>query len=43
MFNPDIECPTYAAQKELGYDPHPNQILEEACPLCPHRPKRLEK
>jgi hypothetical protein len=43
MFNLDIICPVYVAQKEMGFSPDPNDILERACPQCPKRPKRLEK
>ena len=43
MFNEDIDCTAYAAQKELGYDLDPNEILEKFCPRCPKRPRRLER
>ena len=43
IFNLDIDCPYYSAQKELGYEPNPNEIREKSCPQCPNSPKRLEK
>jgi hypothetical protein len=43
MFNLGIDCPVFIAQMDAGYTPKPNQILERACPMCPKRPKRLEK
>ena len=43
MFNLEIYCPSYAAQKELGYEPNQNEIQEKACPQCPNSPKRLEE
>ena len=43
MFNMEIDCPSYSAQKELGYEPNLNEIREKSCPQCPNNPKRLEK
>ena len=43
MFNLKIGCPVFKAQHDEGYSPDPNQILERACPMCPKRPKRLER
>ena len=43
MFNLEIDCPSYSAQKELGYEPNPKEIQEKACPQCPNNPKRLKK
>jgi len=43
IFNPTIDCPSYAAQKELGYEPNLNEILEKACPQCPNGPNNFKK
>ena len=43
IFNPTIDCPSYAAQKELGYEPNLNEILEKACPQCPNGPTNFKK
>ena len=43
MFYPEIDCPSYAAQKELGYEPNPKEIRERACPQCPNGPNMFKK
>ena len=43
IFSPEIDCPSYAAQKELGYEPNLNEILEKACPQCPNGPTNFKK
>ncbi len=41
IFYPEIDCPSYAAQKELGYEPNPKEIQEKACPQCPYSLKNI--
>ena len=36
FFNPEIDCPSHEAQKELGYEPNLKEIQEKACPQCPN-------
>jgi len=44
MFYPEIDCPSsYAAQKELGYEPNLKEIQEKACPQCPNGPNRFKE
>jgi hypothetical protein len=43
IFNPEIVCPIYAAQKELGYEPNQKEIREKACPQCPNGPNNFKK
>jgi len=43
IFSPEIDCPSYAAQKELGYEPNLNEILEKACPQCPNGPTNFKE
>ena len=43
IFNPEIVCPIYAAQKELGYEPSQKEIREKACPQCPNGPNSFKK
>ena len=43
MFYPEIDCPSYEAQKELGYEPNPKEIRERACPQCPNGPNMFKE
>jgi hypothetical protein len=43
IFNSEIVCPSYAAQKDLGYEPNPKEIREKACPQCPNGPNSLKE
>ena len=43
MFYPEIDCPSYAAQKELGYKPNLQEIKDRACPQCPSGPNRFKE
>ena len=43
IFSPEIDCPSYEAQKELGYEPNLNEIQEKACPQCPNGPNSSKK
>ena len=43
MFYPEIDCPSYLAQKELGYEPNPNEIQKKACPQCPYGPNSFKR
>lgn len=43
FFNPEIDCPSFEAQKELGYEPNLKEIQEKACPQCPNGPNSLKK
>jgi hypothetical protein len=36
IFNPEIDCPSFEAQKGLGYEPNLKEIQEKACPQCPN-------
>lgn len=38
IFNHEIDCPSYIAQKELGYEPNLKEIREKFCPQCPNSP-----
>ncbi|MEJ2241025.1 MAG: hypothetical protein P8Y18_02640 [Candidatus Bathyarchaeota archaeon] len=38
IFNHEIDCPSYIAQKELGYEPNLKEIREKFCPQCPNGP-----
>ena len=42
-FNPKIDCPSYEAQKELGYEPNLKEIQEKACPQCPIKLNNFKK
>ena len=42
MFYPEIDCPSYVAQKELGYKPNLQEIKDRACPQCPNGPNSLK-
>jgi hypothetical protein len=43
MFDLEKTCPVFTVQKEAGFEPHPNQILEKACLQCPIRLEKLSK
>ena len=43
IFNPEIDCPSYNAQKELGYEPNLKEIREKFCPQCPNGPNSFNK
>ena len=43
FFNFEIDCPSYLAQKELGYEPNLKEIQEKTCPQCPKGPTVLKK
>jgi hypothetical protein len=41
LFNPRVDCPSFEAQKELGYKPNLKEIQLQACPQCPNGPSSL--
>jgi hypothetical protein len=43
IFYPTIDCPSYLAQKELGYEPNPNEIKNKSCPQCPNGPNSFKR
>ena len=43
IFSPEIDCPSFEAQKELGYEPNLKEIQEKACPQCPNGPNRFKE
>ena len=43
FFNPNIDCPSFEAQKDLEYAPNLNEIRDKACPQCPNGPYALKR
>ena len=43
IFNPQVDCPIYEAQKELGWIPNLQEIQDKECPQCPNGPNSFKR
>jgi hypothetical protein len=43
FLNSKIDCPSFEAQKGLGYTPKLKEIRKKICPQCPNGPYGLKR